>query len=30
MQNVSENMDMAGIRDTLKEFNKAMGKAEMN
>jgi division protein CdvB (Snf7/Vps24/ESCRT-III family) len=30
MQNVNENMDVAGVRNTLMEFNKQMGKAEMN
>ena len=30
MANVNENMDVAGVRNTLMEFNKAMGKAEMN
>lgn len=30
MQNLNENMDVAQIRDTLKEFNKQMGKQEMN
>jgi hypothetical protein len=29
MANMNENMDMAAIRDTLKEFNKQMGKSEM-
>ena len=30
MMNVNENMDVAGVRNTLMEFNKQMGKAEMN
>ena len=30
MGQMNEDMDVAGIRDTLKEFNKQMGKAEMN
>ena len=29
MANANENMDVAGIRDTLKEFNKEMEKAGM-
>ena len=30
MSNMNKDMDVAGIRDCLKEFNKQMGKQEMN
>ena len=30
MSNMNADMDVAQIRDTLKEFNKQMGKQEMN
>uniref|UniRef100_A0A7S3SYF4 Uncharacterized protein n=1 Tax=Strombidinopsis acuminata TaxID=141414 RepID=A0A7S3SYF4_9SPIT len=30
MQNINENMDIAQIRDVLKDFNKEMAKADMN
>ncbi len=30
MAKINEDMDVAAIRDVLKQFNKEMGKAEMN
>mmetsp|Transcript_2157 Transcript_2157/g.1494 ORF Transcript_2157/g.1494 Transcript_2157/m.1494 type:complete len:164 (-) Transcript_2157:76-567(-) len=30
MKNINENMDIAQIREVLKDFNKEMGKADMN
>jgi hypothetical protein len=30
MAAMNENMDMAGMRNTLMDFNKASGRAEMN
>ena len=30
MSKINDDMDVAAIRDVLKQFNKEMGKAEMN
>ena len=30
MKNINENMDIASIREVLKDFNKEMAKADMN